>query len=267
MVCLYGTTLDKIPEFVRITRHTTIEESGFADWNWLTHLITEFIYNQSVARLQAEGYYGQPEFPYEAHTNDITPWGCWFARVKAELEKQFDDANAMRVFKCCKEPPTEEVALIIYDACTLEEQRAFRGSLVLPVPQDDEAEETEEGEEEDMENPAAPIHSQPPLPPPAPTSGPPCVACGEFLLSLNSKYCTQCGTPKFAMPSSPSSPPPPPPPQLIIPIFKKTTNYYPMSCQCDHCIADVSKNIPVKSAPSAAIANLNAILAGNEILK
>ena len=170
MVCLYGITLDKIPEYVRITRKLTLEESGFADWNWLIHLLTEHMYNLNIANLQAEGYYGQPEFPYVAHPNDKTPWGLWFARVKAGLGKHFDDADAQRVFKCCKEPPNEEVAMIIYDACTLEEQRAFQGSLLLPSPYD-----IVEEEEFQMENnPADPIHSLPPpaptfLPPPAPT--------------------------------------------------------------------------------------------------
>ena len=170
MVCLYGITLDKIPEYVRITRKLTLEESGFADWNWLIHLLTEHMYNLNISNLQAEGYYGQPEFPYVAHPNDQTPWGLWFARVKAGLGKHFDDADAQRVFKCCKEPPNEEVAMIIYDACTLEEQRAFQGSLLLPSPYD-----IVEEEEFQMENnPADPIHSLPPpaptfLPPPAPT--------------------------------------------------------------------------------------------------
>ena len=162
MVCLYGTTLNKIPEFIRITRNITIEESGFPDWNWLTHLLTEFIYNESIARLQAEGYYNQSPFPYAPHPNDITPWGRWFARVKAALGKHFDDANAVLVFRCCKEPPAEEVALIIYDSCTLEEQRAFQSSLVLPIFQNDEEEIATQ-----MDNPADPIHTQPPLPPPA----------------------------------------------------------------------------------------------------
>ena len=166
MVCLYGITLDKIPEYVRITRKLTLEESGFADWNWLIHLLTEHMYNLNISNLQAEGYYGQPEFPYVAHPNDQTPWGLWFARVKAALGKHFDDANAQRVFKCCKEPPNEEVAMIIYDACTLEEQRAFQGSLLLPSPYD-----IVEEEEFQMENnPVDPIHS---LPPPAPTFLPP----------------------------------------------------------------------------------------------
>jgi len=169
MVCLYGTTLNKIPEYVRITRKLTLEESGFADWNWLIHLLTEHIYNLNIANLQAEGYYGQPEFPYAAHPNDQTPWGLWFARVKAALGKHFNDANAQRVFKCCKEPPNEEVAMIIYDACTLEEQRAFHGLLLLPSP--DDIVEEEEFEMED--NPAHPIHSLPPapsfLPPPPPS--------------------------------------------------------------------------------------------------
>lgn len=170
MVCLYGTTLDKVPEYVRITRKLTIQESGFADWNWLTHLLTEFIYNESTARLQAEGYYNQSPFPYAPHPDNPTPWGLWFARVKAALGKHFDDADAPRVFKCCKEPPNEEVAMIIYDACTLEEQRAFQGSLLIPSPIDSNDEE----EFEMANNPADPIHSLPPpaptfLPPPAPT--------------------------------------------------------------------------------------------------
>ena len=166
MVCLYGTTLDKVPEYVRITRKLTIQESGFADWNWLTHLLTEFIYNESTARLQAEGYYNQSPFPYAPHPDNPTPWGLWFARVKAALGKHFDDADAPRVFKCCKEPPNEEVAMIIYDACTLEEQRAFQGSLLIPSPIDSNDEE----EFEMANNPADPIHS---LPPPAPTFLPP----------------------------------------------------------------------------------------------
>ena len=59
--------------------------------------------------------------------------------------------------------------MIIYDACTLEEQRAFHGLLLLPSP--DDIVEEEEFEMED--NPAHPIHSLPPapsfLPPPPPT--------------------------------------------------------------------------------------------------
>jgi len=249
MVCLYGTTLNKIPEFVRITCNIMIKESNYSDWNWLTHLLTEFIYKQSSARLQAEDYYGQPPLPYAPHPDETTPWGHWFARMKAALEKHFNDANAVRVFSCCKNPPTEEIALIIYDACSLDEQRSFQNSLILPILQDYE-------EESETDNPADPIHTPPPLPPPAPTSGPPCVACGVLLHSLNSKYCTQCGTAKFIPKAAPAILPPP----SIIPIFKNKPNY-PMTCQCDHCISDATKNIPVKA--SSAIIKINAILASS----
>jgi len=245
MVCLYGITLDKIPEYVRITRKLTLEESGFADWNWLIHLLTEHMYNLNISNLQAEGYYGQPEFPYVAHPNDQTPWGLWFARVKAGLGKHFDDADAQRVFKCCKEPPNEEVAMIIYDACTLEEQRAFQGSLLLPSPYD-----IVEEEEFQMENnPADPIHSLPPpaptfLPPPAPTFLPP--------------------------PASTFLPPPastflPPPASTFIfpqPMQQPMQTFNPAPCQCEHCIADAAKNISV-NIPSPAIINLNTILASS----
>ena len=236
MVCLYGTTLDKIPEFVRVTRKITLEESGFADWNWLIHLLTEFIYNLNIANLQAEGYYGQPEFPYVAHPNDKTLWGLWFARVKAGLGKHFDDADAQRVFKCCKEPPNEEVAMIIYDACTLKEQRAFQGSLLLPSPDDS----VEEEEFEMANNPADPIHS---LPPPAPTFLPP-------------------PAPTFLPPPAPTFIFPQPMQQ---PMQQPIQTFNPAPCQCEHCIADAAKNISVNAIPSPAIINLNTILASNKI--
>ena len=161
MVCLYGTTLNEIPEYVRITRKLTLKESGFSDWNWLIHLLTEYTYNTNIAIMNAEGYYDQPQFPYAAHPNDYSPWGRWFARVKAALEKEFDDVNAIRVFNCCKEPPSEEIAIMIYDTCTLEEQKAFQKSLVLPDPITYEDEE--EFEEFEI-NPADLIHSLPPAP-------------------------------------------------------------------------------------------------------
>lgn len=235
MVCLYGTTLNKIPEFIRITCNIIIKESNYSDWNWLTHLLTEFIYKQSIARLQAEDYYGQPPLPYAPHPDEPTPWGHWFARIKVALEKEFNDVNAVRVFSCCKNPPTEEIAIIIYDACSLDEQRAFQDSLILPTLQEYE-------EDSETDNPADPIHTPPPLLPVAEKiSGPPCVVCGVLLYSLNSKYCTQCGTPKFIPKAAPIT--------LLPPSIIKNPikSNYPMSCQCDHCISDATKNISVKA--------------------
>ena len=133
MVCLYGTTLEQIKAHVMATQNIDITNSDFADWNWLVHLLSKYIYNQTRALALQQGD-TLPESPFIPESEDRTPWARWFFRTLASLKKEFDDATPQLALKSMENPPTEDVAQIIYDATSLNIQMSFRLFLQTPLP-------------------------------------------------------------------------------------------------------------------------------------
>ena len=133
MVCLYGTTLERIKGHVMATQNIDITNGNFADWNWLIHLLSKYIYNQTRELVMQEGD-TLPERPFIPESEDRTPWARWFFGVLASLKKEFNDATPQLALKGMENPPTEEVAQIIYDATSLEDQMSFRTFLQSPPP-------------------------------------------------------------------------------------------------------------------------------------
>ena len=133
MVCLQGITENRLRQSL-----TKQQLSHFPLFNWLIHKLTKYIYST---------YDGKCKFPICPEKGDkINKYTEWFDNVGRVLGKTFIDVTQERIFSCCNNPPCEEVALIIYNATSLEIQKGFYYS----IPEDNFNNYLEEKEEKNI---------------------------------------------------------------------------------------------------------------------
>ncbi len=127
MVCLYGLTI----EAVQKTEDFMTDVNGFYDWNWLVHLLTRFIFQQSVEYTVYK--YEEPHIPIKLGftKNEVSIWNVWFTKVFKSLKKEFFDADKKRTLSVLCNCPAEEVAIIIYDSTPLNMQKTFLSYLKM----------------------------------------------------------------------------------------------------------------------------------------
>ena len=119
MVCLEGITLDRIENSL-----SDAELNKFPLWSWLSHLLTNYIYS-------LEHKDNPPKIPT---SNDQTLYALWFKVMLKEFLKEFDDATPERVYRSLLNPPTADIAFMVYTATSLELQKGFLDSIHVYNP-------------------------------------------------------------------------------------------------------------------------------------
>ena len=117
MGCLYGAMMD----FVREKYTNDDEFKDSADWNLLVMEMALWIFRRS------------PEFqiqyhPYIPDEGGSTPWSVWFWRVFDAMGDEFHDATPSSVYKCLKNCPHEDVAMIVFDTIELNVIKSYLGA-------------------------------------------------------------------------------------------------------------------------------------------
>ena len=116
MVCLEGLTFDAVANTL-----TPAELKQFPLWNWVIHKLIKYMHRfHKHYHLPFNGECMSPCIP-----DHRDAYGAWFEDVYRELSKHFDDASYKLVLDVCLNVPTEEVALIIYNATSLDNQKGF----------------------------------------------------------------------------------------------------------------------------------------------
>jgi len=134
MVCFYGPTLTRLDE--SLTDH---QRNQYPLWNWLAYNLSKYI--------------GSGRIPYIPRDNDDSRYAHWFKHVVDTLGETYGDTTPERVFKCIFCCPAEEVAILIYDATSLKDQRGFMESLVPRLKKEDFEEEEDLEKIEEKQNP------------------------------------------------------------------------------------------------------------------
>lgn len=118
MVCLYGVILRYLEKSL-----TKQELQEYPIWSWLTHRLTNYIYNLGHADdIGVDG-------PYIPIEGDASPYAVWFNATLTILKDTYDDATPERLYKCCENSPGEEVSIIIFEATPLTLLYAFKHNM------------------------------------------------------------------------------------------------------------------------------------------
>ena len=164
MVCLEGKTFDALKKVLLAG-----DLDQYSPWNWLVHKLIKFMHQ----------FYSHPYLPFDADClSPCVPdhrdaYGIWFDKIYQALSREFHDATHELVLRVCLNPPTADVASIIYNATSLTNQKAFLAHLEqqvsyieeeaenvspLPVnPADEMGGEMEVGEDDDSLPPLIPF--------------------------------------------------------------------------------------------------------------
>ena len=168
MVCLEGLTFDAVAKTL-----TPEELEQFPLWNWVIHKLITYMHS----------FHNHYHLPFECECmapcipDHHDAYGAWFEDIYRGLLKHFDDASYKLVRAVCLNTPTEEVALIIFNATSLDNQKGFLAFLKT-VEEESVFEEVLEPVPYDMPENETPDNAKPfvdhnfILPPPAP-KGPP----------------------------------------------------------------------------------------------
>ena len=116
MVCLQGITEDRLRNTL-----TSYNLQKFPLYNWLIFKLTEYIYSTYNGSTDA------PQIPKIGQASN--KYTEWFNDIKIELRSIFMDVTPERILQCCENPPSEEIALIIYNITSLEIQKGFYNSI------------------------------------------------------------------------------------------------------------------------------------------
>lgn len=108
-------------DFVREKYINDDEFKDSADWNLLVMEMAMWVFQRSP-EINIQCY---PFIPYEGAS---TPWGRWFWRVVGAMEGEFDDVTPSKVYKCLKNCPHEDVALIVFDTIELDDIKGYLGA-------------------------------------------------------------------------------------------------------------------------------------------
>jgi len=88
------------------------------DWNLLVFDITLWIFRKSLeSEIQ--------RFPFIPAEGSTTIWGEWFWRVVSALGGEFNDVTPSLVYRCLKNCPHEDVAMIVFDTIDMDDIKGY----------------------------------------------------------------------------------------------------------------------------------------------